>query len=266
MLRPDADVWLMREELFLRAMIQRNPYRWMAVMVNAAVVSLAISGGGAAGQTIAVVPVNIFFVPGQSTATLTVTNRGTEETAIQIRPYVWNQAEGNDQLDATRALIISPPIVSIAAGATQLVRLLLRQPAADKEATYRILLDQIPPPPKTGIVHVVFRLSIPIFSQPPKRAAPHVQFHVECADGEIYLVGTNDGSRHEVIRDIELSTSNGNKMKADARLSPYILAGATRRWHIAASGPLPSPDDTLKLTARADAGAIEQRVRVVAKP
>jgi fimbrial chaperone protein len=228
-------------------------------------VSLAVSSWAAAGQSLTVVPVNVFFAPGQNTATVTVTNRGDKEAAIQIRPYVWNQPDGNDQLDATQTLVISPPIASIPAGATQLVRLLLKQPAADKEVTYRILLDQLPPPAETGVVHVVFRLSIPIFSLPAKQAIPRLQFHVEREAGELYLVARNDGIRHDAIREIVLSTASGSKLKADPGVSPYILAGATRRWHIAASGFQPPPDDQLKLTARADAGAIEQQVRVAAK-
>jgi len=79
-------------------------------------------------------------------------------------------------------------------------------------------------------------------------------------------VGTNYGSHHEAIRDIALSTSGGAKLKADSGASPYALAGATRRWHIAMPGPLPLPSDTLRLTAHADGGAIEEQVRVVAKP
>lgn len=237
----------------------------MAVLVRIAAVCFALSGGAATGQSLSVVPVNVRFAPGQSAATLTVTNRGNQETAIQIRPYSWNQPDGHDQLEATRALVISPPIVTIPAGASQLVRLLLKQPPADKEATYRVLLDQLPAPAETGVVHVVFRLSIPIFSPPAKRAASHLEFHVEYADGQVYLVAKNDGLRHDVIRDIALWTAQGGKLTADGGESPYILAGATHRWHIAVSGSVPQPDETLKLTARADSGAIEQQVRVAAK-
>jgi len=237
----------------------------MTVPVKVAVVLLAMSCGAAAGQALSVVPVNVLLVPGQKTATLTVTNRGDHETAIQIRPYAWNQPDGNDQLDETHALVISPPITSIPAGASQLIRLLLKQPPAEKETTYRILLDQLPPPAETGIVHVVFRLSIPVFSPPARRAAAHLQFHVESETGQVYVVVTNNGLRHEVVRDIELSTANGIKLKTDTDVSPYILAGATRRWHVTAQESLPLPDDILKLTARADGGAIEQQVRVAAK-
>ena len=164
------------------------------------------------------------------------------------------------------AVVVSPPLASIAPGATQVVRLILRHPAEGREVTYRILIDQIPPPAEPGIVHVVLRLSIPIFAQPEVRAVPDVQFHMEYDAGQIYLVGINDGLRHEAIRDIVLSTTNGDKLTPDSGASPYILAGVTRRWHIAAPGSLPLPGETLRLTAHADSGAIEEQVRVVAKP
>jgi fimbrial chaperone protein len=61
-----------------------------------------------------------------------------------------------------------------------------------------------------------------------------------------------------------LWTSDGRKLSTESSASPYILAGATRRWPIAAQGSLPLLSETLRLTARADAGAIEQQVRVVA--
>ena len=162
--------------------------------------------------------------------------------------------------------MLSPPLATIAPGATQVVRLILRQSPQDREATYRILIDQIPPPAEPGIVHMVLRLSIPIFAQPATRAIPHVQFHTEIDAGKLFLVGINDGLSHEVIHDIVLSTSDGRKLKEETSVSPYILAGATRRWPIAAQGPLPLPSETLQLTAHSDAGAIEQQVRFVAAP
>jgi fimbrial chaperone protein len=109
-------------------------------------------------------------------------------------------------------------------------------------------------------------MSLPIFALPMTRALPHVQFHTEVHAGKIYLVGINDGLRHEAIRDIELSTSDGRKLKEAPSSSPYVLAGVTRRWNIDAQGPLPLPSETLRLTAHSDAGAIEQQVPVAAAP
>ena len=225
-----------------------------------------LAGGVAAAQSLMVLPVNIQMTPGQGAATLTVTNRGDSETAVQIRVYAWSQQGGNDQLTDSDAVLVSPPLTSLAAGATQTIRLVLRHPAQGREATYRILLDQIPPPAVPGTVRVVLRMSIPIFAQPASRAVARLEFHIE-RDGEhSYLVAINDGLRHESVRDIVLSTSDGRMLKIESNSLPYILAGATKRWTIADLGPLPLTSETLRMTAQGDAGAIEQQVHVVTGP
>jgi fimbrial chaperone protein len=98
------------------------------------------------------------------------------------------------------------------------------------------------------------------------RVNPDVQFHLEAKDGQMFLVGDNNGLRHTAIREIELLTSDGRTLKVAAGSSPYILAGATRHWKIDAQGPLPPPNDKLQLKAQSDAGAIDRQVSVVAAP
>jgi fimbrial chaperone protein len=112
-------------------------------------------------------------------------------------------------------------------------------------------------------VNIVLRMSIPIFAQPAIRSFADVQFHLERNAGQIYLVGFNAGNLHESIRDIVLTTSDGRKLKPESNASPYILAGVTRRWHIAAQDSLPLSSETLQLTAQANAGAIDEQVRFV---
>jgi fimbrial chaperone protein len=223
-------------------------------------------GPAARAQALMVLPVNIQMAPGQKASTLTVINQGDTETAIQIRAYAWSQQNGDDQLTPSDAVMVSPPLATIAPGASQTVRLVLRQSPQGQEATYRILVDQIPPPAAPGVVRVVLRLSIPIFAQPAIRAVPHVQFHVERDAGKMFLVALNDGGHHEVLREALLSTSDGRTLKTTSNASPYILAGATRRWAIDAQGLPPLSGETLRLTAHADSGAIEQQVHVVSLP
>jgi fimbrial chaperone protein len=235
--------------------------------VAAAVFAVHLAGLGATAQALSVLPVNIFLQPGQKATTLTVTNQGTSSTAIQIRGYAWSQKTGEDELTATDDLVVSPPIATIPAGATQVIRLILRQSPTGQESTYRILVDQIPPPAEPGVVHIVLRLSIPVFAQPEIRVAPHVLFHMERKDGKLFLVGVNDGNSHDVIRDIVLTASDGKKLLEEKSNLPYILAGTTRHWTFAldASQPLPS-GDTFQLTAHSIGGAIAQQVSVIVQP
>jgi fimbrial chaperone protein len=115
------------------------------------------------------------------------------------------------------------------------VRLILRLPRGGREATYRILVDLIPPPAEQGVVHVVLRLSIPIFAQPTTPAVPHIQFHLEQQGGQLVLVGVNHGLRHEALRNIALRTSDGRELKEEPGASPYILAIAATATTTAAS-------------------------------
>lgn len=232
-----------------------------AALALASTAAILVSAGpDANAQALSVLPVNVFYSPGQKASSLTVTNLGTTETSIQVRIYAWSQPAGGDQLTESDAVVLSPPLATIPPGSSQVIRLILRQLPQGREATYRMLIDQIPPPAEPGIVHMVLRMSIPIFAQPPTRAVPHVQFHLEMDAGKLVLVGINDGLSHESVHDIVLSTSDGRKLKAEPGASPYILAGATRRWPIAAEGALPLPGEALQLGAHTDAGVIEQRV------
>ena len=248
-------------------MTWRNSYRITAAAELLAAVFFALGMGQAArAQQLSVQPVNVFLGPGQRATSLSVTNTGTKETGFQVRTFDWNQKGDDDQLTASQIVVASPPLVTIGPGATQVVRLILRQPPTDREATYRILLDQLPPPPEAGVVHVVLRMSIPIFAMPQKHAAPHIQFHVERTSDGVDLVGVNDGSSHEALRDIVLATTDGRQLKAAANGSPYILAGSTRHWHIDTQGYVPKPEETLQLTARGYVAPVNQTVHLAATP
>lgn len=223
-------------------------------------------GHSADAQMLSVLPVNIFLQPGQRTATLTVTNTGSRSTSIQVRSYDWAQKGDQDELTASNAVIASPPLVTIAPGASQVVRLVLRQAPLDREATYRILLDQIPGPAEPGVVQMVLRLSIPVFALPATRVVPQLKFHLESADGKWFLVGVNNGLSHEALREIVVSASGGRRFLTDSRASPYLLAGSTRRWAIDLQGDTLRVGETVKLTARGIAGTIETEIGVVATP
>ncbi len=220
--------------------------------------------GVAGAQGLTVLPVIIDLAPGQSAASLSVINQGDSETSFQVRSYAWTQPSGDDNLAATDELLASPPLGTIAAGATQVVRLVLRRPPQAREATYRILLDQIPPAAAPGTVRIALRLSIPIFAAPQTRALPHIQWRIESSGRQASLVAVNDGTRHETVRDIALVSPGGAAAKVEANVSPYILAGATRRWRI--QGTPPVPGTSVELTAQGVAGSIDQPVLVVAGP
>lgn len=238
--------------------------RFLRTLVASAFIAPATTLAG--GPSIGVMPVTVQLAPGQMATTLTVSNQGDREIAFQVRAYAWTQPGGSDQLTPTTELLASPPLGTIPAGGKQIMRLILRRPAQRQEASYRILLDQIPPPAEPGTINLALRLSIPIFAAPTTRIAPHVRWRIEREGDNAYLVAANDGGRHEKIQEIALTTAHGDPLSVDTGLSPYLLAGATGRWRLLEPARLPPPGENLRLTARSMAGAIDQSVAVRAPP
>jgi fimbrial chaperone protein len=221
----------------------------------AAAAFIAFTSATAHAQTagLTIFPVTVELTAGQNAAVLTIQNHTDNDTAFQVRVFSWAQQNGSEQLLPTDSLLVSPPLGNIAAGGNQVVRLVLRRPAEEHEATFRILLDQILPPPKPGNVNFALRLSMPVFAEPPKRVSPHLQWRVEHAT----LVAVNEGGSHETVRHIAISTASGRPLKIEQNVSPYVLAGSTRRWRILT--PNFSPGSApLRLKADADTGPIDQ--------
>jgi fimbrial chaperone protein len=227
---------------------------------------LAAGGGPGKGQDLAqgvtIIPVTVEFPPGQRAAVLTVQNDGDRDLTFQARPYAWGQPEGLDALAETDLLAVSPPLGVVHAHERQVVRLVLRQPAGAREAAYRIIIDQIPPPPAQGVVGFSLRLSIPVFAEPEGRVAPHVRWWLETTKTGAELVAVNDGDRRQVVRDMVLTARDGRRAEIGRGLSPYVLAGATRRWPLPTGDPARRPGEDYRLTARADTGALDQVVTV----
>lgn len=194
-------------------------------------------------------------------AVLTLVNRNERAISFQIRAFAWRQSpSGDEQLIPTAELLASPPLATIPPGGTQVARLLLHRPPEGREATYRILLDELSPPAEAGIVHIALRLSIPVFAEPPDRVFSHVRWRAFEEGGQAWLAALNDGTRRETVSKVELRMADGRILPLKTDTPPHVLAGGAHRWRILHQGAL-SAGLTLRLTATADAGTIDQELR-----
>src|SRR5688500_9450583 len=111
--------------------------------VLAALISLGcLISGEARATSLEISPVMVNLAPGQTATTIEVKNRGGAPAAIHIRAFAWSQAGDVDDLAPTQEVILSPPIFTLAEGASQTIRLLLRGgKGAASERSYRLLLD-----------------------------------------------------------------------------------------------------------------------------
>ena len=155
-----------------------------------------------------------------------VSNRGAAPLMVEIRPMDWSQREGRDDLVPSTTLFTSPPIVTIAPGARQSVRLLARRAGA-----YRLLVSELPDPnDDAGRVKVMLQFSVPVFVG--EMGAPRLSWRATRDGDVVRLHVANTGAAPVKLRGAQL----GGVALAEGPL--YLLAGAARAFIVRAPASL----------------------------
>lgn len=222
---------------------------------------LAGTSGPADAQSLQVSPISVDFAPGQRATTLSVTNKGDTRTALQVRPFAWGQPLGEDVLLPTADLAASPPMAEIEPGETQTFRLVLRTAPQSQEASYRLLLDQLPAAASPGTVRVALRISVPVFAKSNARADRKLSWKVVVAQGSASLVAENNGGEHVRVINPILTEAGGRRLELKGPPNPYILPGMRRSWGIVAGNGLQT-GSTVHLTAMSNEGTVDALVPV----
>ena len=214
-------------------------------------------------------PVRVTLSDKQKMGTLTVRNNGAEPVSMQLEVLNWSQEEGNGVFTPTRELIVNPPIFTIPAGGSQLIRVGLRRaPDAQRELNYRIFLQELPPPPNPDFngTKMLMRVSLPVFVLPKVTAKPVLRWHaVRTSDGALKISLTNNGNAHIQIANFSLSLPGSAQPWITQQTSDYVLIGQSFDWILPANADysIPKSGATIQLFAQTDAGDIEAEVLVL---
>lgn len=221
------------------------------LVLFAIVVSSAIAG------SFQVSPVSATLTRSQPVIALTVRNTGAEAAVVQLEAKDWSQPSGEDQYAPATDILATPPIFTIAPGATQVIRVGSRRPADTTERAYRLFLREVPPPPKPGFsgLRMSLQLSLPIFVQQDVAAAPHLEWRAEqTAAGQTRIHVTNRGQAHARLSRFKLSTAPGDKPLPMEEHIVYVLPGATHDWLL--DTPI-APGTHLHLAAQSDGRSMQ---------
>ena len=200
----------------------------VALLISAAMVAPA------SASTFNISPIRAELTNSHRTAALTITNAEDSPVVVQVRVVVWSQKGGTEQLDDTRELLATPPVLQIAANSQQIVRVALRrEPDPALELTYRVIFEEVPqaaPKDFTGL-RVALRLSIPVFVAPAHGSAnAEVAWASRwLANGQLELAATNNGRGHLQITDFEAQFP-GSLMPLRGVTSKYVLPGSRMSW------------------------------------
>jgi fimbrial chaperone protein len=220
-------------------------------------------------------PTRIELGPDQMSATLVLRNQDKVAIVIQADARHWRQQDGEDLLTPTRELLVTPPIVTIAPGAEQVLRVALRRPLDPRqEMNYRIFLQEIAPPPQPGFrgVQVALRISLPVFAKAGEgvQSKPIWSARYLAQEHALRLVLENAGAAHLQLQDFALTqkqpqNQNQNQPQSPqtlaSRQSPrYLLAGQRQEWVIALDPAVRLSGQKLQLKATTYAGPLEQEL------
>ncbi len=193
-------------------------------------------------------PVRIELTAARPNALVQIANLSDEPTTIQVHVVSWRSDNNNESVYLpTDDVLVNPPIFTIDPRQKQFMRLGLRRPAsAPAEASYRLIVEEVPKPPASGFVglQTVLRISIPIFLKPATPVSPKLAWRVDY---------TNRNA-HIQITGLELTPVGANRTPIKTSVLDYLLPNQARTWIIESariSGPV-----QIRLTAHTDAGNI----------
>ena len=236
--------------------------RCRAAIFFATLLAFASPAGAASLQ---VAPTSLTLQAKQNADGLWLSNSGDAPVQVQLRVFRWTQVNGEDLLEPTRDLVISPPMQTLPPGERQLVRLVRTKPIPPASETgYRVIVDELPAPNKEQQgLQFVLRYSVPVFVLPetPTPIAPSLHTRlVEGEDGQAAIEIENHGSEHAQIADLVYTDASNKPDVVIPGLVGYVLPGQRMRWS------LKSPASRFAggaFKARINSGPIEQSLPLV---
>src|SRR5919197_3432502 len=90
-------------------------------------------------------PLRLTLSSAQTIDAITVHNSGSDSMVVQVQAFTWSQEDEQDIYIPTKEILANPPIFSLPAGGSQILRIgLRREPPQQRELSYRLYLQQIP--------------------------------------------------------------------------------------------------------------------------
>lgn len=191
----------------------------------------------ASASGLQVAPTSLTLQANQNADGLWLSNTGDGPVTAQVRVYRWTQQNGENQESPSRAVLVSPPMIQLAAADRQLIRVIRTgPPPANAEEAYRVVIDELPLPntgPKKG-VQFVLRYSVPVFMAPAAGAGspPQLNWKVRREGQNAVLEVANTGGTHAQLAELHFADNRGRRTEVHPGLLGYVLPGAQMRWQL----------------------------------
>jgi fimbrial chaperone protein len=232
--------------------------------IIALIALMAFPGGGAGqAQSLQVSPVTVDLPPLSRSTFLTVANGTGEPVQVQVRVFRWSLVDGQDKLERTGDVVVSPPMLTARRGEGNVVRIIriAQAPVACEEA-YRVFVEEIPSRKRVQAATIVLavRHSIPVFFSGVDANRGSVNWSASSRNGKLVLVAGNPGQKHVRISHLRVTDGVARQLIAINGLAGYALGGQARIWELPVSPGTLKPGTNLKIDAQSDVGPINASV------
>lgn len=192
--------------------------------------TFAASSATAAGLQVS--PVNMALANSQRAGVFTLSNTGKTPLNAQARIYKWTQSPTDEfVLEPSNEVLVSPPIMQLAPGASQEIRVIRTRSAAPNapEEHYRLIVDELPSPttaPKKGI-SLLIRHNIPVFLNAQDWPNAQLDWKANAKGGKTRVSIHNTGAVRAQIGRIWLEKDGKESTVISGGLTGYALPGST---------------------------------------
>jgi fimbrial chaperone protein len=185
----------------------------------------------------AILPLRIGLDAATRAAEVVVRNDDKQPLRMQVEAMSWRQdAEGRDRYEPAEGLIYFPRALEVPPGETRIVRLGIRAAPVSREETYRLFLEELPPPeqaaaPSGATLRVLLRVGVPVFVAPARIERRGEIASLEMKSAQVHAAVANGGNAHFAADRLELAAlaRDGTRLHAHQFQDRYFLAGVVKR-------------------------------------
>jgi len=210
------------------------PFRRALLSLLASTSAFGLASTPALAGTFSISPLRIELSSASQAGSVTISNQEAVPVVVQAEALLWQQDDGQDRLTPTRDILVSPPVFTLPANGSQLVRVASRRPVdAERELSYRLLLTEVPQQgnPDAAQLSVALRLSLPIFVAPTSLARPRLEWSARRGDdGRVTVTAHNAGNAHARVLTFRVAAAAGTANATPQDVTAYLLPGEARSW------------------------------------
>lgn len=202
---------------------------WLAV-------TLLASALAAAGEFV-INPLRVALDRTARASEVVVRNDDTTPLRMQVQAMTWTQnAEGVDQYEPAESLLYFPRTMEIPPGESRIVRVGVRAAPVTREDTYRLFIEELPPPSvaeeqeQGTSLRVFLRVGVAVFVAPAKPERKGEIMRLDVKGSHVEWTVVNGGNVHIRADQVELAglARDGSRLFTHQFSERYFLAGATR--------------------------------------